>query len=394
MYQRLKELSKDVYPKLVEIRRELHKYPELSNVEYHASEVIKKFLQENDIEFSNLGDSTGVVAIIRGEKEGKTLGIRADIDALPIEEETELEFKSAIKNVMHACGHDLHVATVLGAAYVLKHFREQIIGNVKFVFQPAEECGPGGYNTIYKWGALENPKVDAFVGVHVFHDVPVGQISLKSGVIASAAGGFEIRIKGKGGHGSAPYQTIDPVLIGCRVVEALQSIISREVDSLIPSVLSVTTFHAGRKSNIIPEEAIITGTIRSACSEQVENIFNRIKRTATGIASASDAEAHVEGGLGIFAVVNDKEITEKFASSATNILGNENVIWTDRYSLGSDDFAYYAKEVPSIYFKLGVRNESIGAVYPNHNPKFTADENSLEVGTNVISAFALDFLKN
>lgn len=394
MYQRLKELSKEIYPKVIEIRRELHRHPELSNAEYHTSEVIKKFLHENYIEFSKLGDSTGVVAIIRGDKEGKTLGIRADIDALPIQEETELEFKSAIKNVMHACGHDLHVATVLGVAYVLKEFKEQIAGNVKFVFQPAEEDGQGGYNTVYEWGALENPKVDAFVGVHVFPEMPVGKISLKSGVIQSAAGNFKITIKGKGGHGSAPYQTIDPVLIGCRVVEALQSVISREVDSFTPSVLSVTTFHAGQKSNIIPEEAIITGTIRSASSKQVENIYNRIKRTAVGIASASEAEAEVEGGLGILAVLNDKEITEKFAWSASNIIGNENVIWTDRYSLGSDDFAYYAKEVPSIYFKLGTRNESIDAIYPIHNPKFVADEKSLEVGTNIISAFALDFLKN
>ncbi|WP_238915555.1 M20 family metallopeptidase [Clostridium sp. YIM B02555] len=394
MYQRLKELSKEVYQKVVEIRRELHKYPELSNEEYHTSEIIKQFLHENDIEFSKLGDSTGVVAIIRGNKEGKTLGIRADIDALPIQEETELEFKSVIKNVMHACGHDLHVATVLGSAYVLKHFKEQIIGNVKFVFQPAEEDGKGGYDAVYKWGALENPKVDAFVGVHVFPKISVGQISLKSGVIESAVGSFKITIKGKGGHGSAPYETIDPVLIGCRVVEALQSIISREVDPLIPSVLSVTTFQAGQKSNIIPEEAIITGTIRSASSEQVENIYNRIKRTAGGIASASEAEADVEGGLSVFAVVNDKEITDKFAVSASNIIGKENVIWTDRYSLGSDDFAYYAKEVPSIYFKLGIRNEKIGAIYPNHNPNFIADEESLEVGTNIISAFALDFLKN
>lgn len=394
MYQSIKELSREIYPKIVEVRRELHKHPELSNEEYYTSQIIKRFLQENDIEFSQLGDSTGVVAIIRGDKEGKTLGIRADIDALPIQEETDLEFKSTINNVMHACGHDLHVATVLGAAYVLKHFKSQLAGNVKFVFQPAEEDGQGGYNTIYKWGTLENPKVDAFVGVHVFTEIPVGQISLKSGVIASAAGKFTITIRGKGGHGSAPYQTVDPVLIGCRVVEALQSIISREVDSLIPSVLSVTTFHAGQKTNIIPEEAVITGTIRSASSEQVENIYNRIKRTATGIASASEAEADVEGGLSIFAVVNDKKVTEKFGESASNIIGDESVIWTDRYSLGSDDFAYYSKEVPSVYFKLGIRNESIGAVYPNHNPKFAADEDSLEVGANVISAFALDFLKN
>lgn len=394
MYKNIKQLSKKIFPKIVDIRRELHSHPELSNEEYYTSEVIKKFLQENDIEFSQLGDSTGVVAIIRGNIEGKTIGIRADMDALPIEEETKLEFKSTVKNVMHACGHDIHVATVLGVVYVLKHFKDQLAGNVKFVFQPAEEGGPGGYNTVYQWGALDNPKVDAFVGVHVFHEIPVGQISLKSGVIASAAGGFTITIKGKGGHGSSPYQTIDPVLIGCRVVEALQSIISREVDSLIPSVLSVTTFHAGQKSNIIPEEAVITGTIRSASSEQVENIYNRIKRTAVGIASASEAEAIVEGGLGIFAVVNDKEITEKFARSASNIIGDDNVIWTERYSLGSDDFAYYAKEVPSIYFKLGIRNESIGAVYPNHNPKFAADEESLEVGTNVITAFALDFLRD
>ncbi|MDP4144038.1 MAG: M20 family metallopeptidase [Bacillota bacterium] len=394
MYNKIRQLSKEIFPKILEVRRELHSHPELSNEEYYTSEVIKNFLKENDIEYSQLGDSTGVIAIIRGEKQGKTLGIRADIDALPIQEETELPFKSTVKNVMHACGHDLHVSTVLGAVYVLKHFKEQINGNIKFIFQPAEEDGQGGFKTIYKWGALKNPKVDAFVGVHVFPEVSVGQISIKNGVIASAAGGFTINIKGKGGHGSAPYQTIDPVLIGCRVVEALQSIISREVDSLIPSVLSVTTFHAGQKSNIIPEEAIITGTIRSASSEQVENIFNRVKRTAVGIANASEAEAYVEGGLGVYAVENDKEITEKFAKAASKVIGSENVIWTDRYSLGSDDFAYYAKEVPSIYFKLGIKNESIGAIYPNHNPKFAADEDSLEIGTNVISAFALDFINN
>lgn len=394
MHDRIIELSKAIYPILVDLRRELHRWPELGYGEYRTAAIIQQFLNEHGISYAPLGDSTGIVALIEGKKAGKTLGVRADMDGLPIVEDTGLEYASKTQGIMHACGHDFHMAIALGAAYVLKQLEDELAGNVKLVFQPSEEDGTGGYKAVYQWGVLESPHVDAFLGMHVFPDHPVGQICLKEGVMASAIGEAHLTIKGRGGHASAPHLTVDPLLTGCRVVEAIQSIISRETDPRSPAVLSVTMFHAGQKVNVIPQEATISASLRSDRAAQVEEIYEKVKRIAAGIAAASGAECEISGGLGVMEVINDQAVTAQFAEAAAKIVGRENVLWADSHLLSSDDFAYYAKEVPSTYVRLGIGNEAIGAVYSIHNPKFCGDERVVKIGTAAVAQFAVDFLSH
>ncbi len=301
----VRELMKIYEEKLVEIRRDLHRNPELSFKEFRTTKLIKEMLREMDIEVLELGNETGVVGLLKGKEEGPTIGLRGDIDALPITEENNIPFKSGNEGVMHACGHDVHTTSLLGAAMFLSDMREDIKGQIKFIFQPAEEINEGAQLFI-DHGVMENPKIDAVFGLHNHPDIPAGQVGVKVGGLMAAVDTIRIKVKGVGGHGAIPNKTIDPILTSAAIIQGIQSIVSRNVNPLDSAVVSIGTLKAGEANNVIPEEVYMTGTVRTFNPELREEMPNYLTRSIDHIAKAYGAEAELEYINHLPAVINDE----------------------------------------------------------------------------------------
>ena len=386
-----KEEAKKISDWIIEIRRELHKHPELMYEEIKTSALVRRELDNLGISYRSPIAKTGVLASI-GNGNGPCVALRADMDALPIHEETDVPFRSEVDGKMHACGHDCHTAMLLGAAKILKSKENEFNGTIKLFFQPAEEGGAGG-KLMREEGALENPKVERIFGLHVWPQMPTGQIGSREGTFLAATTFLDLTIKGVGGHAAVPHLTKDPVLTSAQIITNLQSIISRELDPLDSGVVSISAIQGGKAANVIPSEVKILGTLRSLTMDGLKKLQKRVKEIAENIAKAHDCEAIVEyPGNDYPPTVNDGEMWDFAKKVGSDMLGEENVSELDAV-MGGEDFAYYTEKVKGCFVVLGMQNEDIDAIYSVHHPMFKADEDALHIGTALHTMFALKSLE-
>ena len=379
----------DVYDQMVTWRRYLHENPELSFKEVNTARMVGDILAGYGIDVLRNVGGHGVVGTLKGAKPGPTIGLRADMDALPIQEENEVSYKSQIPNVMHACGHDIHSAALLGAARVLSEVREELKGNVVFIHQFAEEKIPGGAKLMIEDGCLEG--VDVIYGAHVWSSEPIGKIGVGVGPMMAAVDSFEIEIEGKGGHGATPHLTLDPLVTGCQLVLNLQQIVSRRIDPLKPAVVTVGTFTGGNAFNIIPDNVKISGTVRSF-EESVRDLIEKsIKQIAVSTCQAAGIFEKFEYTRGYPAVWNDPEETNRVENMAKCLYGEKKVKQMKPIMIG-EDFSYYLQKVPGTFFFVGGGNPDIKAIYPHHHSKFDVDERSILITSQLFISLVLNYL--
>ena len=379
-----------LFPRLVEIRRQIHMYPEISNMEFETTKRINEWLKEFGVPQIPADLKTGIAAEVTGKKQGPTIALRADIDALPIQEESNLPFRSKIDGVSHMCGHDIHTTIALGAGIVLQELSEILPGNVRILFQPAEET-EGGAVSVIEAGLLEGVK--SIIGLHNSPDIPTGTIALKEGFLMASVDDFTITIKGKGGHAAQPERTIDPIIIGSAVVSQLQTIVSRTISAKESAVISIGAFQAGATNNVIPDKAILKGTVRTSNEEVRQNIYEVFKKVVTNTVTALGGEVEIDYQFLIPAVVNDARITEIARLAAISIVGEENTLVSDS-TMGGEDFSYYQKEVPGCYVWLGSRNEEKGIIHGLHHPQFMVDEEAIKIGVKWMVQAAFQLLQD
>ena len=372
-----------LFDKVVAYRKHLHQHPELSYQEYETMKYISEKLTEIGIPHETGVAETGITAMIRGshhKEQQECIGLRADIDALPILEQNDVPYASKNKGVMHACGHDVHTSVLLGAAEILFNMKDELEHPVKLIFQPGEEKNPGGASLMIKAGVLENPKVKEIYALHVFPSLPAGEIGTKQGLYMASCDEIYIDIIGKSGHGALPHETVDSILVGAEIITSLQQIVSRKCDPTIPCVLSFGHFEALGATNIIPEKVHLKGTFRTMNEEWRENALHLIKKQAELIAEAHGAKAEVEISKGYPFLTNDPELTERFTNKAISWLGKDKVHPDLPIRMSSEDFSYYGQIVSGCYFRIGVRNEEKGIVHSVHNSKFDIDHEALKTG--------------
>ena len=366
---------------LVQDRRDFHRYPEMGFHEQRTSKIIAQRLNALGMEVQTGVGLTGVVGLLEGDKPGPTLLLRFDMDALPIMEDTGREFSSENSGVMHACGHDGHMSMGLGLARIMARHREKIAGTLKFVFQPAEE-GLGGAFAMIADGVLENPKPDVALAMHLWNKVPLGQAWVTNGPAMSASSRFELTITGRGGHGASPHETVDPILAAAHVISALQSIVSRNVDPQESVVISVGQIQGGTTYNVIPEQVLIKGSVRSFSNEIHRKLYRRILETASSVAAGFGCGVSLETVVIVAAVVNDEDVAGSVREAAQKVLGCKNVL--DRKEMASEDMGYMLEEIPGCYFFIGSANEEEGLNYPHHHPRFDFDERAMMNGVAVM----------
>jgi len=391
--------------KVIEWRRHLHQNPELSNREYKTSAYVEKHLRSLGLEVETGVAHTGVVAILKGGKPGPLVALRADMDALPVAEQTDLPFASKVTavyrgqetGVMHACGHDTHVAILMGVAEALTKQKEQMQGDVMFIFQPAEEGAPegeeGGAALMLKEGLFAKRKPDAAFGLHITSSLPVGYAGLRAGPLMASVDSFEITLTGRQTHGSRPWNGVDPIVAAAQLINATQTIISRQVDvTKAPAVVSFGAIKGGIRSNIIPDEVELIGTIRTFDQDMRADIKRRFAKTVDLVAQTNNAGSHVHIMEGYPVTVNSEELVEKFTPSLKSVFGEQKVVTTPLVT-GAEDFSYYALEVPSIFFFLGGTEPGIDpATAPsNHSPRFKIDEDALALGVDALVKLTQDY---
>lgn len=387
---------KDIQEQIIAWRRELHQFPETGHDIPKTAAYIREKLDELGIEYrANVGGH-GIVALIKGEKDGKTIALRADMDALAVEEKTGLAFASTNGN-MHACGHDGHMAMLLGAAKIINSHKNEIEGNVKLIFQPAEE-GPGGAKPMINDGALLNPKVDAAISIHIGDIFPGvvgnGQIGICYGTVQACLDKFNIKIKGKGCHGAMPNTGVDPIVIAAHVINALQTIVSREVKPTNPAVVTIGKLHAGSSYNIIPDYVDIEGTARAIDQGEREKIAAHMESIVAGISKGMQGDYEFNYTFGYPPMVNDAVFTKNMVETIKKVVDEKNIVVITEPTMGGEDFAYFLLEVPGTYMYLGTNNSEKGIVYPQHNARFDIDEEVLWRGSSVMAQGALDWLEN
>lgn len=390
MTESIKEAAMGLAPALQEIFCTLHRHPELGNQEHRTADLVRRRLDELGIEYVPLAE-TGTAAIIRGEKPGRTIGYRADMDALPIQEETGLPYASRTTGVMHACGHDFHTAALLGAAELLQARRGELRGNVKLFFQPDEE-GDGGAARMIEAGCMENPHVDAVLCCHVESGIPTGTVSVRSGPICAASNPFTVTLRGRGSHGAKPHLGTDVIVAGAQIITALQTISSRRTSPTEPVVVTVGSFHSGAAGNVLPETAVFTGILRTMGGKARERVKEDFRSIVSGIAAGMGVEAEIQIFESYPGCRNDPAMTELVRRAAGKLLGPEKVLELAEPSLGTDDFGYFSDAAPGCYYYIGVGNEGKGFTAPNHNPRFAVDPAALPLAAALHVQTALDFL--
>lgn len=400
------EKSDDLFDEVVKWRRHFHENPELSNRETETAEYVADYLKSLGIEVQTGIAHTGVVGILKGSKPGPVVGLRADMDALPVKERTDVPFKSTKTTtymgqevgVMHACGHDTHVAMLMGAATILSEMRDQLPGTVKFIFQPAEEGAPpgeeGGAELMVQEGVLKSPDVDAIFGLHIWSKTEVGTIKYKPKGTMAAADRFVIKVKGKQTHGSTPWTGVDPIVTSAKIIEGLQTIISRQTElTKAAAVISVGKIQGGVRNNIIPEEAEMIGTIRTLDPHMQKIIHEKIRHVATTIAESMGATAEVDIQRGYPVTYNDPELTEQMLPSLQKVAGNESVILSDALT-GAEDFSFFQKKIPGFYFFLGGMPKGMNPseAAPHHTPDFYIEESGMKLGVKSLTTLAVDYM--
>ncbi|EPZ42206.1 M20 family metallopeptidase [Alicyclobacillus acidoterrestris] len=385
----IRSLVQQIGGELVTWRRHLHQNPELSFEEAQTAQFVYDTLSTfPGLELSR-PTKTSVLARLKGAQPGPTLAIRADMDALPITEENDFEFISNTPGKMHACGHDGHTAMLLGTAKILSQLAVQIHGEIRFIFQHAEELFPGGAQEMVNAGVMEG--VDAVIGIHLWSPLEVGKIAVRSGPFMAAPDTFYITIRGKGGHAAMPHTTVDPVVIAAQVVTNLQHIVSRNIDPLDPIVLSVTQFHAGTAHNVIPETVELNGTVRSFKPELRTEVPRLMEQIVKGVTEAHGATYEFRYEQGYRPVINDEAVTQRVRDALVEVFGEEVVIEGEPH-MGGEDFSAYQSVTPGTFFNVGAGNVAKGIVYPHHHPKFTIDEDALPIGVEAFVSIALKTL--
>jgi amidohydrolase len=383
----------EILPGVIADRRYLHQYPELGFQEYKTAQYVVERLQAIGAEEITPGvGKTGVTALIHGNGPGKVVALRADMDALPILEENDVEYRSLTAGVMHACGHDSHVAMLLGTARMLTELRETFSGTVKLIFQPGEE-GHGGAMAMIQDGALENPKPDAIFGIHIWQGLDLGVVAARAGTAMVASDGFKIEIEGLGGHGAQPHLCIDPIAVGAHIVVALQTIVSRELDPTLPGVVTIGAFHSGDAANVIPETAELRGTIRSVTPEQREMMVRRIEEIVGGIATSMRAKASVTMTFGVPPTVNDPALTAVVRSAAREVVGEDGSV-EGPLMVVSEDMSEFLDRVPGCFYFVGSRNEERGLTWGHHHARFDIDEESMSIGVETMTRTVLNYLES
>ena len=372
-------------PEVVRLRRRIHAHPEPGFREERTAALIRERLRAWGIEHEAVC-GTGTVALVRGASPGPTVLFRADMDALPVSEECQVPYRSQVPGVMHACGHDGHVAMALGAARVLAARRERLAGTVKLMFQPAEE-GPGGALPMLEAGLLERPRVDAAFAIHLWNDLPVGTVGVRAGPAFASTDEFTLRVVGKGGHGAAPHQTIDPVLVAAQIVVAAQSIVARRIDPTNTAVLTFGQVHGGTRHNVIPDSVALNGTVRAVDPRVRKQLHKELEQLARGVARALGARVEVEWDHGYPPTINDPAMCELVRRAATRVVGKRRVVEQD-LTMGAEDMSYVLERVPGCYLMLGSGNPQRGLIHPHHSPRFDFDEAALACGVEVWARIA------
>ena len=389
LIEKIKSLAKENFDETIRIRRHIHQNPELSFCEFETAKFIASELRAIGLDPQEGVAGTGLVAIIEGKNPSKkTIALRADIDALPILEDNDKVYKSKNEGVMHACGHDVHTSSLLGAAKILFSLKEKFEGSVKLIFQPAEEKAPGGASLMIKEGVLENPKVNNIIGQHVAPNIPVGKVGFREGMYMASTDEVYMRVIGKGGHGAAPHHAIDPILVASHIIVALQQIISRNRNPSYPSVLTFGKFIAEGATNIIPNEVYIEGTFR--CMDEVWRAegLEKMQKMAQGMAEAMGAKCEFWIEKGYPFLQNNPSLTQRMRSAAADYVGQENIVDLDLW-MGGEDFAFYSQKVDACFYRLGTRNEAKGIISGVHTPTFDIDEDALAIGPGLMTWLAI-----
>ncbi len=367
-------ISEEDFKEMVETRRYLHRHPELGYKEYNTSKLVAERLRKLGYTIKEGVGKTGVVGLLKEKTEGKVLLLRADMDALPLQELNNIDYKSENDGLMHACGHDAHVATLLTVAKKLMEMKDSIHGQIKLIFQPAEE-GLNGAESMLKDGVMDNPKVDNAIGLHIFTNFEVGLIAATKGPVMAAVDEFHLTIKGKGGHGASPHEANDPIIIATNIINTAQTIISRSVEPIQPAVVTFGTFHSGTSFNIIPEEAKLSGTVRTFDQDVHDLVKRRFEEIVSGICRSFGADYELDYEQTNIATVNDDNMTDLVRDSAEVVVGKDKLM--DFVTAGGEDMSIYLREVPGCFFFVGGNNESKGITAPHHSPYFNIDEDSM-----------------
>lgn len=384
LQQKIKALAKDYAGEFVSVRQHLHAHPELSYQEFETSAFVKEKLSSWGIPYE-VKATTGLVGIIQGRNpSSRIIALRADMDALPIQEENEVTYRSQNKGVMHACGHDVHTTCLLGAAKILSELKNEWEGTVKLLFQPGEERNPGGASYMIAEGALENPRPQGIIGLHVHPGLEAGKLSFRKGRVMASADEIYVTVKSKGGHAAAPHLTIDTILVASQLIVNLQQVISRNNNPLSPSVLSICSFQGGFTTNVIPSEVKLMGTFRAMDEVWRFQAHELIRKQVEGLALATGAEIDLHIDVGYPTVDNDPVLTTEAWTNAENYLGTTNVSETEM-RMGAEDFGYYTQVIPGCFYRLGVRNEARGIVHNVHTPRFDIDESAIETGMGMMA---------
>ncbi len=405
--QALDRKARAVEPQVIAWRRDIHAHPELSNREYRTAALVAEHLRSLGLEVRTGVAHTGVVGVLRGGKPGPVVALRADMDALPVTERVDVPFASTVRTeyngqevgVMHACGHDTHTAILMGVAQVLADVKDDLPGTVVFLFQPAEEGAPageeGGAALMLKEGAFDDPRPEAAFGLHVAPAWEAGQIAYRPGGEMASSDGLHIKVKGRQTHGAYPWGGIDPIVTAAQIVTALQTIPSRQLDvTVAPAIVTVGSIHGGVRGNIIPDEVEMTGTIRAFDTEMQKDLHRRIRRTAEKIAESAGATAEVNIRIGYPVTYNDPDLAREMDATLRRVAGDANVLEAPR-QMGAEDFSYYAREVPGLFFFLGIRapGAPLEEYAPNHSPLFKVDERALVTGVRALSHLAVDYMR-
>lgn len=391
---KIKQLSSEFHAEVTGIRHHLHANPELSFKEVNTSGYVEKILSGLDIPFRNKVAGTGITGLIEGKNPSKkVVALRADMDALPIQETNSVEYKSIVPGVMHACGHDVHTSCLLGAAKILTTLKNEFEGTVKLIFQPGEEKIPGGASLMIKEGVLEKPEVSSVIGQHVMPQVDVGKVGFRSGLYMASTDELYVTVYGKGGHGAMPHLNIDPVLISSHLIVSLQQIVSRHANPAMPSVLSFGYVKAEGETNVIPDKVELRGTFRTLSEEWRSKAHEKMMALAKSVVEGMGGKIDFEIRKGYPALVNNADVTSRAKQAAEEYLGKENVVDLDIW-MAAEDFAYYSQQVPSCFYRLGVRNESKGIVSSVHTSTFNIDEDALRIGMGMLAYTAIKELRS
>ncbi len=391
---KIKELASNNKTDIINVRRHIHANPELSFEEYNTKNYVLDLLKNIGVTNIEVKAKTGIVGLIKGKNPSKkTIALRADLDALPIIEENDVIYKSKNVGVMHACGHDVHTASLLGAAKILIELKNEFEGTVKLIFQPGEEKIPGGASLMIADKALENPAPSAIFGQHVMPLIPVGKVGFKSGLYMASSDELFIKVIGKGGHGAMPHLNIDPVSIAAQIIVSLQQIVSRFAQPIIPTVLSFGKVIANGATNVIPNEVLIEGTFRTLDENWRTDAHSKMIKMATLIAESMGGKCEFEVRKGYPFLKNNEALTIKAKDAAIEFLGIENVVDLDTW-MAAEDFAYYTQIMPACFYRLGTRNEALGLTSSVHTPTFDIDENALEIGSGLMAFLAINELGN